>query len=222
MSLSREDEARLHAEGRLRDLVAANLGIARKVANHFALPGMFDDLYHEAVIGMMRAAEKFQPGRAPFNVYAWPWAVARCQRWRMANARAVVLPTGPESTKALTAIRTGKATSPSDLAQWVGPETADALWLAWHGRTTQESPTYAETPEDRYAAAEEDYATADKVRAALATLKPRERAVLYQRHMSEDASTLQECADRFGVSRQRAHAIERTAMRKVRERMEAA
>lgn len=222
MTLSREDEARLHAEGRIRDLVAANLGIARKVANHFALPGTFDDLYHEAVIGMMRAAEKFEPGRAPFNVYAWQWAASRCQRWRTANARAMTMPTGPESTKALTAMRTGKATSAADLERWVGPDTAQALWLAWNARTSADEPTHDESPESLYAAAEHDYATADKVRAALATLKPRERTLLYQRHMSEDGSTLQECADRFGVSRQMTHKIERTAMRKMRERMEAA
>lgn len=54
------------------DVILGNLGLVRKIANEFQGRGLeFDDLVHEGVIGLMHAAELFDPSRGvKFGTYA--------------------------------------------------------------------------------------------------------------------------------------------------------
>jgi RNA polymerase sigma factor (sigma-70 family) len=72
-----------------RDFVEQNLGLAREFSAHYS--GMQvscrwldrDDVYVVATLGIMRAAQLFDPGRGvEFGTYAWRWMRSTVQRWR--------------------------------------------------------------------------------------------------------------------------------------------
>lgn len=65
--------------------VAQHLGLARKFVGDFIrrdkrLAAYKDDLIQTATLGLMRAAQTYDPSRCKFSVYAWPWMLAAMQK----------------------------------------------------------------------------------------------------------------------------------------------
>jgi RNA polymerase sigma factor (sigma-70 family) len=76
--------AKLRGEGKLaarNALVMANQGLVHKVARRFRKAGVdYDALVQEGTVGLIRAADKYNPKRGRFSTYATPWIRAHIQR----------------------------------------------------------------------------------------------------------------------------------------------
>jgi len=71
-------------------------------------------------------------------------------------------------------------------------------------------------PEDLALAADEANRRACRLRTALATLPERERRIVEERHLSDDAPLLREIGRRFGVSKERVRQLEKRALERLR------
>jgi RNA polymerase sigma-32 factor len=88
----------------------------------------------------------------------------------------------------------------------------------WQDTLADERPGLEET------LAEHDETTKRKalLHNALATLPPRERSILTARHLAEPSQTLEELAQRYGISRERVRQLESKAMSTVQQKMQRA
>jgi RNA polymerase sigma factor (sigma-70 family) len=78
----------------INKLVLHNMKFAAKCAKRYSHRGVpIDDLISSTIPNMVRAAEKFQPGRGKFISYAAMWVRVALQECVSRQARAVTLPT---------------------------------------------------------------------------------------------------------------------------------
>ena len=75
------------------ELIVNNLGLARKVAHTYAKrSGLdFSDLQGEAFVGLVKAADKFDPSKGTFSSFAYTWIRASVAAFLLDNARTVKL-----------------------------------------------------------------------------------------------------------------------------------
>ena len=98
--LSPEETARLcrlaqggDVEARNR-VVMANYGLCHRFASRAARRGApLDDLLQEAVLGLIRAIQTYDPDRARFSTYAVGWVRQRIGRWIEQQQGRVCIPT---------------------------------------------------------------------------------------------------------------------------------
>jgi RNA polymerase sigma-32 factor len=74
----------------------------------------------------------------------------------------------------------------------------------------------AEAPDERVMHAHDDAARTGLVRAAMASLSDREKLIVQQRHLGEDAITLEALGALLGVSKERVRQIEGVALAKLK------
>lgn len=82
-------------ERALETLVKSNTGIVRKRAEHYKSAGLleYDDLVQEGFIGLLVAANKYDPARSnKFSTVAYPWITQRMGRSINQTGRIVRLP----------------------------------------------------------------------------------------------------------------------------------
>jgi len=84
-------------EAALEELVAANLGLVKWIANDLKLAAgsgedVFDDLVQEGAIALMAAARRFDPARGRFATYARQWIDGAIKRFLAEGAPAIPLP----------------------------------------------------------------------------------------------------------------------------------
>jgi RNA polymerase sigma-32 factor len=79
----------------------------------------------------------------------------------------------------------------------------------------------APTQEARLADEQESAHRHQALRAALQTLKPRERHIFVARHLTDDPPNLEELAVQYGISRERIRQIELRALQKVKAAVQA-
>jgi len=219
--------------------VAANHGLVRTVAARYQQRGLpLDDLVQEGTVGLLRAVDLFDPGRgARFSTYAVWWIK---QAIRRALARQVPLAHVPGNVqddrarlaRQAHALHTtlGHPPSPTELAAALDIPRArvDALTAPLPrpiplDQTVgdAETTTLGDLLPDPAALRPDDVAEAQElaaaVRAALATLLPRERAILAARHGldGEPPRTLQEIGHHLGLTRERVRQIEARALRQL-------
>ncbi len=220
--------------------VAANHGLVRTVAARYQQRGLpLDDLVQEGTVGLLRAVDLFDPGRgARFSTYAVWWIK---QAIRRALARQVPLahvPGNVQDDRARLARQPhalhttlGHPPSPTELAAALDIPRArvDALTAPLPrpiplDQTVgdAETTTLGDLLPDPAALRPHDEAEAQElaaaVRAALATLPPRERAILAARHGldGEPPRTLQEIGHRLGLTRQAVQQAEVRALARLR------
>jgi len=220
--------------------VAANHGLVRTVAARYQQRGLpLDDLVQEGTVGLLRAVDLFDPGRgARFSTYAVWWIK---QAIRRALARQVPLAHVPGNVqddrarlaRQAHALHTALGHPPSraDLAAALGLPRArvDALTAPLPAPVPldltmgdAETMTLGDLLPDPAALRPHDEAEAQElaaaVRAALATLPPRERAILAARHGldGEPPRTLQEIGHRLGLTRQAVQQAEARALARLR------
>ena len=237
--LSAEEEAALARaaqagdEDARRRLSEANLRLVVSVAKRYAGRGLpFLDLIQEGNLGLMKAAEKFEPDRGfKFSTYATWWIRQSITRAIADQGRTIRIPVHlvesinrVKKTAGELLRRTGREPTAEEIAAQLDMEPARVRELI----QLAQDPISLETPvgeeEDAHL---EDFIQADEagrqllrreLMNVLKSLTPREERVIALRFGLEDgrARTLEELGREFNVTRERVRQIEAKALRKLR------
>jgi RNA polymerase primary sigma factor len=222
-----------------QQLMEANLRLVVSIAKRYRHSSLsFLDLAQEGNLGLLRAIDKFQYRRGfKFSTYATFWirqaitrAIADTGRTvrlpahvvevlnRVATARRVLVAAlGRDPTLAELAVRTRL---PEDrIAHALRAETT---LMSLDAGIAEDGGTFTEFLADaKTASPEQDLLRSDAdrwLRLSLSSLSEREREVLELRFGLRNASgqTLQEIADRLGITRERVRQIEQRALLRLR------
>jgi len=216
------------AEAR-RALSEANLRLVVSVAKRYAGRGLpFLDLIQEGNLGLMKAAEKFEPERGfKFSTYATWWIRQSITRAIADQGRTIRIPVHlvesinrVKKTAGDLLHKNGREPTVEEIAAALDMEPDKVRELL---QLSQE-PISLETPvgEEEDAGVPVDEAGRQLLRRellhVLKSLTPREERVITLRFGLEDgrARTLEELGKEFNVTRERVRQIEAKALRKLR------
>ena len=237
-------------EGALRDLVGSHLRLVIKIARGFGGYGLpISDLIAEGNIGLMQAAQKFDPDRGfRFATYAMWWIRAAIQEYILHSNSIVKMGTTAAQKKLFFNLRQMKGRleqhAPGDLSS----EAVETIAAALGGRendviemnrrmsgadaslnatTMEDSETEwldrlvddRPTQEVVLAEAEEGAQRHKLLGEAMAQLNEREREILAERRLRDEPLTLEDLSRRFHVSRERIRQLEVRAIEKLRKAM---
>ncbi len=219
--------------------VAANGRLVVALARRYRHGGLpLDDLVQEGTVGLLRAVDLFDPARGyKFSTYAVWWIKQALRRALAQQVPLAHVPDNVQMERARLARRAhalhaelGHPPSHADLAAATGLPRArvDALTAPLPAPVPLDqimgdgaSTTLGDLLPDPDALRPDDVAEAQElaaaVRAALATLTPRERAILAARHGLDGAPprTLNEIGQHLGLTRERVRQIEAKALRQL-------
>ncbi len=228
-------------------LVTANLMLVVRIALSFRRATRhLLDLIQEGNLGLLQAIERFDPDtgvRLP--TYAAWWIRAYIVKYLMDNIRLVRVGTTNARRKLLHNLAKerqrleaqGFEVGPKLLAERFGVSEADVVDVqqALEARDVSLDAPVGEREQRRRdevleapgaSSVEEEVARRqlqEKVQAAIARfregLKERERAILDERILAEEPTTLQEIGDRFGTTREAVRQAEARLMRRLREHL---
>jgi RNA polymerase sigma-32 factor len=238
--LTLEQEADLAERWRAGDakagalLIETNLRNVAHIAREYRRWGVpFDDLVQQGSIGLLKAAQRFDPTQGnTLRVYAAYWIRAEIRDYVVRGYRIVRLGTTRSERRALRAFRTSSVDSVAELAERSGmPEArCQLLWpLLTHGDRSLDcaqpnGPPARDSLRDGHldpehvAIAQEAKRTAsERVQRALGTLSDRERDIVWARMAIEEPETLEHIGKKLGVSRERVRQLEHRARTKLRE-----
>jgi len=240
----RRDEAALHR------LIGAYQRLAVSMAGRFRRYDVsYDDLIQQGMLGLMRAAEKFDPENgARFSTYAIWWIRASMQDYVMRNWSLVR--TGTNATQKKLFFHLRKALSRDQitadgaagqvarlsaaldvpaaeveamLGRMAGPD------MSLDAPQSDEGRSWVDALEDDAPATET--AVMDRLdttrqraalRAALAHLPAREQHIVEARHLRDDPATLSDLGAELGISKERVRQLEERALARLTEQARAA
>jgi RNA polymerase sigma-32 factor len=243
--LEKRDEKALH------ELVGAHARLVVRIAAGFRASGLpLADLIQEGNIGLMEAAERFDPTReVRFSTYASWWIVASIQNYILRNSSIVRAATTPKQRRLFFNLRRlrGKVGGGYDgglstdermtLAKRLGVTVAEVERMETHlARPDQSLNTAigndesaeiqdfladtAPTPDEIAENESGRRARSEWIQQALDRLSPRERKIVERRFLHEGKETLADIGDSFGVSKERIRQIEARALQKMKEALE--
>ncbi len=221
-------------------LVEANMRLVINIAKNYHNPLVpFEDLVQEGAIGLMTAAERYDPGKGyRFSTYATHWIRQAISRAIDNKAKAIRIPAHvSESLRKLERVRSafirehGEEPSAETLATSLGlsvrkvnsliqagldPVSLDML-VGDEDNTTLASlilDKSAANPQEAVLGAEKQ----EELNSLLNILTPREREIMQKRLGFEDesAQVLQEIGEKLHISRERVRQIEMQALRKLK------
>jgi len=221
-----------------RKLIEACLPFVMTIALEYRRWGLpLEDIVQEGNIGLLKAAERFDPNRGcRLATYAAYWIRAEIREYVARGYRIVRLGSSKSERRALRIYRKTHEKNPEALAEMSGltQERATELLPLLMARdvSLERSPSDdGRAPVDRLAddarSPEEEACLADeraRLRAALrkvvAELSPRERRIVRQRWLTDEPKTLEQLGAAFGVSKERVRQLEERAKKRMKERLE--
>lgn len=230
----------------LDELVGSHLRLVIKIARGFAGYGLpLADLVAEGNIGLMQAANKFEPERGfRFSTYAMWWIRAAIQEYVLRSWSLVRIGTTEAQRKLFFNLRRLKAKLAAFAQGDLAPETVTAIAgelyvpegdvvemnrrlagadasLNARVATDSDSDLLERVPDERpdqetvVGEAEEIHRRHALLGMALEALDPRERAIVMARKLEEKPATFEELSQRFAVSPERIRQIETRAVAKM-------
>ena len=237
-------------EAALRELVGSHLRLVIKIARGFAGYGLpVSDLVAEGNVGLMQAAQKFDPDRGfRFATYAMWWIRAAIQEHILHSTSIVKMGTTAAQKKLFFKLRQLKGRleqfEAGDLPQEAVATIAAELCVPekdvveMNRRMSAADGSLNETMledgeaewidrlADERPSQETTLAEADELMQrrkmlseAMSRLNAREREILVERRLREDPLTLEDLSRRFHVSRERIRQLEVRAVDKLRKGM---
>jgi RNA polymerase sigma-32 factor len=237
----------------LDELVGSHLRLVVKIARGFAGYGLpLADLVAEGNVGLMQAAEKFDPERGfRFATYAMWWIRAAIQEYILHSWSLVKIGTTAAQKKLFFNLRRMKAQlqqfEQGDLPAATVTTIATNLGVSENevvemnrrlasADTSLNAPLGGEAdsewlevlPDERpnqetiLGELEEGRRRRDLLGVALKKLNPREREIVVERRLKDEPATLEELSHRYAVSRERIRQIEVRAFEKLQKAVSAA
>jgi RNA polymerase sigma-32 factor len=235
-------------EAALRDLVGSHLRLVIKIARGFAGYGLaVSDLIAEGNVGLMQAAQKFDPDRGfRFATYAMWWIRASIQEYILHSTSIVKMGTTAAQKKLFFNLRQLKGRLEQFEAGDLSPETVATIaaelgvpekdvvemnrrmsgadgslneTILEDGETEWLDRLVDERPTQETVVAEADEITQRRklLGEAMARLNAREREILVERRLRDEPLTLEDLSRRFHVSRERIRQLEVRAVDKLRK-----
>lgn len=231
-------------------LVTTNLRLVVKIAMEYKSSyGNILDLIQEGNVGLMKAVANFDPYKGTrLSYYASWWIRSYILKFLLDNFRLVKVGTTQAQKKLFYNLmrekerleNQGIEAGPKLLAQTLSVSEKDVKEMS-HRLSTQggevsldqplhaeDGPTRGETlvdsgesPDEVLAREQLQAILHDSIDQFLPTLNEKERIIFQERLHSEEPKTLQEIADRFGITRERARQIEGRVVEKLREHLSA-
>jgi len=229
-------EAERDEIARLREVVLSNLGLVVRIARRYEGLGLpFQDLVHEGVLGLFRAADRYDPRRGfRFATYARWWI-------REAMTSSLAALTGPckvpvsvplSLSKLQSAARRlsqelGRAPDFEEVtrAAGVAPQAATRAMSWSRARQARQGGPIGGTDLLQVLKAEPSREPKDqRLHGALSSIEERERHVVEARFglRGRPAQTCRELGSRMGLCSERVRQIEKRALRKLRKALESA
>jgi RNA polymerase sigma-32 factor len=229
-----------------RRLVLSHLRFVAHIARGYAGYGLPQaDLIQEGNIGLMKAVKRFDPGMNVRLVsFAVHWIRAEIHEYILRNWRIVKVATTKAQRKLFFNLRSSKKRlgwftkeEVDQVAHNLGVTSEQVLEMeqrlsghdvAFDAHADDDDDGAPPAPAAYLQDLRHDPATVfeeeqwesnnvDQLQAALAALDPRSRDILRARWLDEDnKSTLQELADKYGVSAERIRQLEANAMKKLK------
>ena len=237
-------------EAALRDLVGSHLRLVIKIARGFAGYGLpVSDLIAEGNVGLMQAAQKFDPDRGfRFATYAMWWIRAAIQEHILHSTSIVKMGTTAAQKKLFFNLRQLKGRLEQFEAGDLPPEAVATIAtelevpekdvVEMNRRMSAADGSLNETvledgeiewldrlvderPSQEAMLAEADEMTQRRklLGEAMAGLNAREREILVERRLRDEPLTLEDLSRRFHVSRERIRQLEVRAVDKLRKGM---
>jgi RNA polymerase sigma-32 factor len=238
--LEKRDTAALH------ELIESHARLVVRIAAGFRSSGLpLADLVQEGNIGLMEAADRFDPERnVRFSTYASWWIVAAIQNYILRNASIVRAATTPKQRRLFFNLRRLRARNGANfdgrlsdadrvrLAEQLGVSVADVEKMEAHLARPDQSlnatigqedsleqqdllADSGPTPEDIVIDVNRSQARSTYIKQALDRLSPRERDIIASRYLDDRRTTLAEIGEEYGVSKERIRQIEGRALQKL-------
>ena len=228
-----------------RKLILHNLRFVVKVArgyNGYGLP--LSDLVQEGNVGLMKAVKRFDPEmNVRLISFAVHWIRAEIHEFILRNWKIVKVATTKAQRKLFFNLRSSKARlgwlsndQAQEVADDLGVSKADVLEMeqrlgaqdvSFDMSNDQDDDERSYSPSQYLAAESADPADAleaeewetythGRFEKALAELDVRSKDILASRWLAEDKATLQDLADKYGVSAERIRQLENVAVKKLK------
>ena len=233
-----------------RRLVLAHLRYVVRVARGYLGYGLpLNDLIQEGSVGLMKAVKRFDPKMGVRLVsFAVHWIKAEIHEFVLRNWRIVKVATTKAQRKLFFNLRQMKSRlgwftneEVDAVAQDLGVSREDVLVMeqrlnvmdsSFDALDSDDDSERKKAPERYLFSAQDDPALAlekedtgeqgrEQLIAAMQQLDERSQDILQQRWLAEKKLTLHDLADKYGVSAERVRQLEKNAMKKIRQYMEA-